>query len=218
MEQEENQYNQKMLAAKAKLLERLRNKETRAAPAPGQRLPPGQHLTKGFPVLDLGVRPRFHPKRWRFQVEGAVEEPLDLAWDEFAQLPRTELVADFHCVTTWSKFDVEWTGVSFLDLAARVRPTEAAQFVIAHGADGYTTNIPLADLMEEDVFLACELFGQPLPLEHGGPMRLVVPKLYAWKSAKFLQKLVFTPTDEPGFWEERGYHNHGDPWLEERHS
>ena len=218
MEREEAEYNQKMLAAKEKLLARFRQQGPSRPADREQRLPPGQHLTKGFPVLDLGVRPRFHPKRWRCQVEGAVEEPLDLTWDEFVQLPRAELVADFHCVTTWSKFDVEWSGVAFLDLAARVRPTDQARYVIAHGADGYSTNIPLADLMDEDVFLAFELFGQPLPLEHGGPMRLVVPKLYAWKSAKFLRRLVFSPTDEPGFWEERGYHNHGDPWLEERHS
>ena len=164
------------------------------------------------------MHPQFHPKRWRFQVEGEVEQPVDVDWEGFLQLvPKRDQVADFHCVTTWSKFDVQWGGISFLDLAALVRPTGQARFLIAHGADGYTTNMPLADCMDEDVILACELFGQPLPLEHGGPMRLIVPKLYAWKSAKFLRKLVFTAQDQPGFWEVRGYHNHGDPWTEERH-
>lgn len=212
------EYNEKMLEAKRKLLERFRAKGP-SAPVPARdRLPPGQHLTKGFPILDLGVHPQFHPKRWRFQVEGEVEQPLDVDWEGFVQLlPKKDQVVDFHCVTTWSKFDVAWGGISFLDLTALVRPTEAARFLIAHSADGYTTNMPLADCMDEDVILAYELFGQPLPLEHGGPMRLIVPKLYAWKSAKFLRKLVFTAQDQPGFWEVRGYHNHGDPWIEERH-
>ncbi|MBM3277779.1 MAG: sulfite oxidase-like oxidoreductase [Candidatus Handelsmanbacteria bacterium] len=211
------EYNERMLAAKQKLLERFR-RQVPSAPTGRNRLPPGQHLTKGFPVLDLGVHPQFHPKRWRFSVEGEVEQPLDLDWEGFLQLlPKKDQVADFHCVTTWSKFDVEWGGIPFLDLATLVRPTEAARYLIAHSADGYTTNMPLADCMAEEVILAYELFGQPLPLEHGGPMRLVVPKIYAWKSAKFLRKLVFSAQDQPGFWEVRGYHNHGDPWTEERH-
>lgn len=211
------EYNQKMLEAKRQLLERFK-REGKAAPAGRDRLPPGQHLTRGFPVLDLGVRPQFHSSRWRFQVEGEVEHPVDVDWEGFLQLaPKSAQVADFHCVTTWSKFDVGWGGIKFLDLAALVRPTERARFLIAHSADGYTTNMPLADCMDEDVILAWELFGEPLPLEHGGPMRLVVPKLYAWKSAKFLRKLVFSAQDQPGFWEVRGYHNHGDPWIEERH-
>ncbi len=211
------QYNEKILVAKARLLERFKGKERRESDPTRDRLPPGQHLTKGFPVLDLGVKPKFHPKRWRFQVEGEVEEGLDLDWDGFAALPRARSESDFHCVTTWSKFDVQWGGVSFLEVAARVRPTEEARFVIVHSADGYTTNVPLADCLDDDVLLADELFGEPLPLEHGGPMRLVVPKLYAWKSAKFVRKLVFVKEDQPGFWEERGYHDRGDPWKEERY-
>ncbi len=211
------EYNEKMLAAKARLLERFKARERGQGDPTRDRLPPGQHLTKGFPVLDLGVKPKFHPKRWRFQVEGEVEEGLDLDWDGFAALPRVRSESDFHCVTTWSKFDVEWGGVPFIEVAARVRPTEAARFVIVHSADGYTTNVPLADCLDDDVILADALFGQPLPLEHGGPMRLVVPKLYAWKSAKFVRKLVFVKEDQPGFWEERGYHDRGDPWQEERY-
>lgn len=211
------EYNDKMLAAKAKLLERFKKNEPRQADPEQERLPPGQHVTKGFPVLDLGVKPRFHPKRWRFQVEGEVEQELDLDWDGFIRLPRGREIADFHCVTTWSKFDVQWDGVRFVDVAAMVRPTDEARFVIVHSADGYTTNLPLADCLDDDVMLADQLFGEPLPIEHGGPMRLVVPKLYAWKSAKFVRKLVFSKNDQPGFWEERGYHDRGDPWKEERY-
>ena len=215
----EADYNPKMLAAKEKLLQRFKSqgRAPRRAPA-DERLPPGQHLTSGFPVLDLGVRPRFHPKRWRFAVEGAVERPLDVDWEEFIGLAAKSLRrSDFHCVTTWSKFDVDWAGIALVQLLALVQPAESARYVIVHCADGYTTNLPLADCLDEDVLLAYELFGEPLPREHGGPMRLVVPKLYAWKSAKFVSKLVLSEKDEPGFWEQRGYHNRGDPWREERH-
>ena len=212
-------YNQKMLNAKQKLLERFKNK---GAPSSTQyaneRLPPGQHLTKGFPVLDLGVHPTFHPKRWNFAVTGAVAVPLAVDWDGFVQLlPKVQQIADFHCVTTWSKYDVHWAGIKFIDLAALVQPTETAHFVLMHSADGYTTNLPLEACMQEDVLLAYELDDQPLPVEHGGPMRMVVPKLYAWKSAKFLSKLEFLTEDKLGYWEERGYHNYGDPWREERY-
>ncbi|MFC1525747.1 sulfite oxidase-like oxidoreductase, partial [Candidatus Latescibacterota bacterium] len=183
-----------------------------------ERLPPGQHLTKGFPVLDLGVRPEFDDQGWRFEVTGEVANAIDVDWAGFRSLlPQVEQISDFHCVTTWSKLDVRWGGLSFADLAALVEPADGVRHVIMHCADGYTTNLPLADLLDEGVILACELDGQPLPLEHGGPMRLVVPKLYAWKSAKFLRKLVFQREDEPGFWEARGYHNRGDPWSEERY-
>ena len=210
-------YNEKMLAAKARLLERFKKQAPRQADPNQDRLPPGQHITNGFPVLDLGVKPRFDPTTWRFKVEGEVEEPLDLGWPEFQALPHAKQIADFHCVTTWSKFDVDWDGVKFVDIAALALPTEAARYVIAHGFDDYTTNIPLADCLDDDVILADRLDGQPLPLQHGGPMRLVVPSLYAWKSAKFLHKLVFVAADELGFWEERGYHDRGDPWQEQRY-
>ena len=211
------EYNEKMLAAKAKLLERFKKQEPRQADPDRDRMPPGQHITNGFPVLDLGVKPKFDPETWCFKVEGEVEEPLDLSWAEFQALPRTVQTSDFHCVTTWSKYDVDWDGVKFVDLAAMVRPTAAARFVIAHGFDDYTTNVPLADCLDEDVILVDRLYGEPLPLEHGGPMRLIVPALYAWKSAKFLSKLVFIAEDQPGFWEQRGYHDRGDPWREERY-
>lgn len=212
------EYNAKMLKAKERLLERFRKQGPSAPVAAAARVPAGQHLTSGFPVLDLGVHPGFDDETWRFQVEGEVANPIDVNWGEFqALLPRVERVADFHCVTTWSKLDVRWGGVLFSDLAVLVEPTEAAGYVIMHCGDGYTTNLPLADLLDDDVVLAHELEGGPLPLEHGGPVRLVVPKLYAWKSAKFVRKLVFQSADEPGFWEERGYHMRGDPWKEERY-
>ena len=210
-------YNEKMLAAKARLLERFKKQAPRQADPNRDRLPPGQHITKGFPVLDLGVKPKFDPATWRFKVEGEVEEPLDLSWTEFQALPHAQQISDFHCVTTWSKYDVDWDGVKFVDIAALALPTGAARYVIAHGFDDYTTNIPLADCLDDDVILADRLDGQPLPLQHGGPMRLVVPALYAWKSAKFLHKLVFVAADKPGFWEERGYHDRGDPWQEQRY-
>lgn len=211
------EYNQKMIEAKRKLLERFKKQAPRQADPDVERLPPGQHLTSGFPVLDLGVRPKFYEPRWYLKVEGEVEETLELDWEQFRQLPHCEQVSDFHCVTTWSKFDVKWNGVRFIDLAAMARPKSGARFVIAEGADYYTTNLPLADCLNEDVILADELFGEPLSREHGGPMRLIVPKLYAWKSAKFLRKLIFSPVDQPGYWEQRGYHQRGDPWKEERH-
>ncbi len=183
-----------------------------------ERVPPGQKLTEKFPVLDLGVRPAFDERRWRFTVEGEVENPLQVAWQDFVSLaPKRQQTSDFHCVTTWSRLDLAWVGIPFTALAEVVKPTAAARFVVAHGADGYSTNVALADVMADDVLLAYELGGQPLPLEHGGPMRLLVPQRYAWKSAKFLRRLEFLTDDAPGYWEQRGYHDRGDPWQEERH-
>ncbi len=201
--------------AKQKLLARLRQRKS------GQerdRLPPGQKLTQKFPVLDLGTHPPFDPATWTFRVEGEVENPMTWTWEEFQKLPKVEQVSDFHCATTWSKFDVHWGGVKLKTIIEMVEPKDTAHFVIAHCADeGFTTNIPIEEALDDDVLLAYELDGKPLPVEHGGPMRLVVPKLYAWKSAKFLRALRFTERDEPGFWETRGYNNHGDPWKEERY-
>ena len=183
-----------------------------------QRVPPGQKLTEKFPVLDLGVRPAFHDKRWRFAVDGEVEAPLLVDWQGFLALaPLRRQTSDFHCVTTWSRLDLAWSGIPFRVLADIVRPTPAARFVLAHGADGYSTNLALDDALADDVLLACELDGEPLPLEHGGPLRLLVPQRYAWKSAKFLRRLEFLTENEPGYWEQRGYHDRGDPWQEERH-
>ena len=215
---ESPKYSEKMIAAKARLLERFRReKGERAAAQARRRLPPGQTWSKGFPVLDLGVHPPFDEAEWRFKVWGEVENPVELNWKEFLALPKTETVSDFHCVTTWSKMDARWGGVAMTDLVALVRPTAAAAFVIQHCAEQYTTNTSLLEASAPDAILACELDGAPLPIEHGGPMRMVIPTLYAWKSGKFLRGLEFSAVDKPGFWETRGYHNRADPWLEERH-
>ena len=211
------EYDEKMIAAKGKLLERFRRRKRRSGTPELERLPPGQHKTKGFPVLDLGVRPKFYEPRWRFRVDGEVETPLELDWLAFSALPHSTQTSDFHCVTTWSKLDVVWGGVPFIDIATLAGVRDSARFVIAESADYYTTNLPVEDCLDDDVMLADQLFGEPLPQNHGGPLRLIVPKLYAWKSAKFLRRLTFSVADEPGYWEQRGYHNRGNPWEEERH-
>jgi DMSO/TMAO reductase YedYZ molybdopterin-dependent catalytic subunit len=207
--------NEKMIRAKTALLEKFRRAAPRALGG-RERLPPGQHLTPGFPVLDLGVHPEFRPERWRFRVDGLVARPMDLSWDDFRALPRSAQTSDFHCVTTWSKYDVRWSGVSFRAIRERTEPQPRATHVVLTCGDGYTANLPLSELMGDDVLLADELEGEPLPIEHGGPLRMLVPHLYAWKSAKFLERITFLDHDEPGFWEVRGYHNHADPWKEER--
>ena len=195
------------------------NTLNRLVAARRERVPRGQKLTEKFPVLDLGVRLAFHEKRWRFTVDGEVEEPLHVDWQGFVDLaPKWQQTSDFHCVTKWSRLDLVWSGISFSQIIAIVRPTDAAGFVVAHGADGYSTNLGLEDVMADDVLLAFELGGKPLPLEHGGPMRLLVPKRYAWKSTKFLRRIEFLAEDTPGYWEQRGYHNRGDPWAEQRYS
>jgi DMSO/TMAO reductase YedYZ molybdopterin-dependent catalytic subunit len=206
-----------MIAAKLKLLERFRReKAERSAARASGRLPPGQAWTPGFPVLDLGVHPPFDPKTWAFRFFGEVEKPVTLGWEDFRKLPRTPQVSDFHCVTTWSKMDVRWSGVRMADILDLVRPTQAAHFVIQHSADGYTTNTSIFEASQPDALLADALDGAPLPVEHGGPVRMVIPTLYAWKSAKFLTGLEFSKRDKPGYWETRGYHNNADPWKEER--
>lgn len=211
-------YNEKMIAAKMKLLERFKKeKSKRAEHQERRRLPPGQTWTDGFPVLDLGVHPPFDPKTWEFRVHGEVENPVTLSWEQFRALPRAEQVSDFHCVTTWSKKDVRWGGVKMSEIVRLVRPRQSAHFVIQHSGDQYTTNTTVFEATAPDALLADTLDGQPLPLEHGGPVRMVVPTLYAWKSAKFLRALEFTARDKPGYWEMRGYHNDADPWKEERH-
>ncbi len=184
----------------------------------GDRLPPGQKLTDGWPVLQYGGVPHINLEKWRFEIEGLVEEPMSFTWQEFLALPQVKTKSDIHCVTAWSKFDNEWEGVLFREIAERVRPKPEAQHVMAHSYGGYTTNIPLTDLMAEGVLLAHTHDGKPLAKDHGWPMRLVVPHLYFWKSAKWLRKLVFMAPERPGFWEMYGYHIRGDPWKEQRYS
>jgi DMSO/TMAO reductase YedYZ molybdopterin-dependent catalytic subunit len=180
------------------------------------RVPPGQFVTKKFPVLTYGSTPKIDLSTWRLRLWGLVEKEVTLNWEQFTKLPWTKLTADFHCVTQWSRLDNLWEGVLFHDVAAMAKPMSNAKTVTAHCYGGYTTNVPLEVLMDEDVLLAHKLDGEPLIPEHGWPVRLVVPKRYAWKSAKWLNGLEFIDVDKPGFWEVRGYNNEGDPWKEER--
>ncbi|GCE47193.1 DMSO/TMAO reductase YedYZ molybdopterin-dependent catalytic subunit [Thermosporothrix hazakensis] len=181
------------------------------------RLPPGQHLTRKWPVLTFESTPSSLPSDWRFRVSGLVENPLELTWEEFLQLPHTTVTADFHCVTLWSRYNNTWEGIHIREILQRVRPLPEAQYVMAHCWTGYTTNIPLTALDDDDVLIALKHDGKPLTPEHGGPVRLIVPKLYGYKSAKWLDGFEFMEHDKPGFWETRGYHNSGDPWKEERY-
>lgn len=180
------------------------------------RLPPGQHQAKGVPVLDLGIHPKVSEEEWRLEIGGEVEAGMVLDRPAYLALPRAESVSDFHCVTTWSAFDCRWGGVLFSEIVDRVRPKEGAEFVFFTSYDGYTTNVKMADLIGEDVLLADHLNGELLSVEHGGPVRVVVPHLYAWKSPKFVRKIEFRVEDELGYWEKRGYSISADPWLEER--
>ncbi len=184
----------------------------------GDRLPPGQKLAEGWPVLHYGGIPEIDLATWKFSIVGLVEEEVHFTWDEFIALPQRTVRSDVHCVTHWSKFDNDWTGVKFVDLMKHVRVKPAAKHVMLHSFGGYTTNVPLAELMADDVLLAHQHNGQPLTKEHGWPMRLVVPRLYFWKSAKWVRGMVFIADEKPGFWEMYGYHIHGDPWREERYS
>ena len=183
-----------------------------------ERLPPGQHLTRDWPVLDLGVTPAIGRERWRLDIHGAVEQPLFWDFAQFTAEPQTQLTSDIHCVTTWSRYDNQWQGLATRDLLAACRPREEARFVVLYGNDGYTTNLALEDFAAEDALLAHGWSGMPLEPEHGGPVRVVVPHLYFWKSAKWLKAIEFRSDDAPGYWEVRGYHNRGDPWTEQRYS
>jgi DMSO/TMAO reductase YedYZ molybdopterin-dependent catalytic subunit len=190
----------------------------REATPGSERLPPGQHLTNDWPVLDLGVTPSIDRNRWRLDVYGAIENPVFWDWPEFMAQPQTASRSDIHCVTTWSRYDNSWEGLSTRDLLTTVQPKPDATSVVLHSYDGYTTNLTLDDFAADGALLAHSWSGKPLEEEHGGPMRLVVPHLYFWKSAKWIQSIEFLVEDRPGYWEVRGYHNRGDPWGEERYS
>jgi DMSO/TMAO reductase YedYZ molybdopterin-dependent catalytic subunit len=182
------------------------------------RLPPGQHLVKNWPVLDLGRQPDVSRERWRLKVGGLVRRPVTLDWAAFMALPQSTMRSDIHCVTTWSRYDNDWTGVSTQDLLDAVEPRDEGRFLMLNGYDGYTTNLPLADFVAPGALLAHSWQGKPLTREHGGPVRLVVPHLYFWKSAKWIAAIDVLGADKPGFWEAEGYHMRGDPWAEERYS
>ncbi|MGO4436253.1 sulfite oxidase-like oxidoreductase [Rhizobium sp. RAF56] len=183
-----------------------------------ERLPPGQHLVKNWPVLDLGQQPVIALESWRLEVRGLVDHPLDLSWAVFQSLDHTSRLTDIHCVTTWSRYDNTWEGVSTRELLDHAMPKSEANYVMLTSYDGYTTNLPLADFAAEDAILATRWEGMPLSRDHGGPMRLVVPHLYFWKSAKWLHRIEFLTADKAGFWEKNGYHMYGDPWREQRYS
>jgi DMSO/TMAO reductase YedYZ molybdopterin-dependent catalytic subunit len=182
------------------------------------RLPPGQKEGKNWPVLDLGVQPNIVPSAWRLTVGGLVETPLVWTLDEFLAQPQEEFLSDIHCVTQWSRFDNHWRGVSARRLMELVKPKDAARHVIFHSYDGYTTNVKRDVFAAPNVLLANSWEGKPLTREHGGPVRVVIPDWYFWKSAKWVTRIEFAENDSPGFWEVRGYHNEGDPWKEDRYS
>jgi len=180
------------------------------------RVPPGQYVTEKFPVLHYGSVPRTDLARWDLRVHGLVDNPFTLTWAEFQQLPRKTVHTDIHCVTRWSKLDTDFSGVPIQHVLHLAQLRSAAAFVVAHSEQGYTTNLPLAVLDDDDVLLADTFAGRPLEPEHGWPLRLFVPKRYFWKSAKWLRGLEFLDHDQLGFWERYGYHNDADPWREER--
>jgi len=182
------------------------------------RLPPGQHLVRNWPILDLGQTPNVAREVWRLDITGVVEFPTSWTWHDLISAPQTHKVSDIHCVTSWSRYDNNWDGVTTHDLMEAVQPKPDATHVLLTSNDGYTTNLSLEDFSSPEALLVHSWEGQPLPLDHGGPVRLVVPHLYFWKSAKWLRRIEFATADHPGFWEVRGYHNHGDPWREERYS
>ena len=181
------------------------------------RLPPGQRLVRDWPVLDLGIQPIIDQRRFRLDIDGAVRRPLSLKLDEFMALPMVESVSDMQCVTQWSRYDNHWQGVSARALMDMVEVSDKARHVVFHAVDGYTTNVTREQFDQEDVLLVHSWEGQPISRQHGGPVRVLIPRLYLWKSAKWIRRIEFAITDRPGFWETRGYHNNGDPWTEERY-
>jgi DMSO/TMAO reductase YedYZ molybdopterin-dependent catalytic subunit len=180
------------------------------------KIPPGQTGTSKFQVLTYGETPSIDTARWEFVAWGAVEEELRWTWDAFMKLPQSKVKADFHCVTHWSRFDDVWEGVLFRDFVRRIKLKPDAKFVMQHAYGGYTTNLPLQWMIDEDVLFAHTLNGNPLEVDHGGPMRVFTPRRYAWKGAKWIRGVEFMAKDRPGFWEENGYSNSADPWKEER--
>jgi DMSO/TMAO reductase YedYZ molybdopterin-dependent catalytic subunit len=192
----------------------IRSSDTQRA----NRIPPGQRLTEKFPVLHYGPVININTGKWEFTIAGLVDKPRELSFTEFSSLKRVRVFADIHCVTTWSKLNTLWEGPSTSVIKGLVNIKPEARFVIVHAAGNFTTNLPIADFFESDVLFAMKYEDKPLSPEHGGPVRLVVPRLYFWKSAKWVTGVEFVSKDSPGFWEAAGYHNHGDPWREERYS
>lgn len=186
--------------------------------AKANRVPPGQYVTKDFPVLSAGPTPRIDLNKWTFTLEGLVKAPVTFTWQQFSQLPARDYVVDIHCVTKWTKLDSKWRGVPLDTLLEQVELDPKAAFLTAYSYDGYTTNLPLPDVVNGQAFVAFEYDGKPITPEHGGPVRLLVPGLYFWKSAKWVKGIRFMDKDKSGFWESLGYNNHGDPFLEQRYT
>jgi DMSO/TMAO reductase YedYZ molybdopterin-dependent catalytic subunit len=182
------------------------------------KVPPGQHIPRDWPRLDLGFIPEIPEGKWTLSISGLVERPCHLSMEQFMALPQTEQIADMHCVTTWSVLDSKFKGVRFSDLAKFVGVKPEAKFVYFTSYDGYSTNLDLEGCMDDDVMVMHSWNGKPLSPDHGGPVRMLVPKRYLWKSAKWVREITFLPKDKLGYWEVRGYHNHADPWTEERFS
>ena len=209
--------NQDYISRKERWAKKMAGVE-RAQVRTTDRLPPGQRAVTNFPVLDLGVRPEIPLDRWVLKIHGHVANPITLSWSQFLELPQFEDVSDFHCVTTWSQFDMRWNGVAFFTLTELVKPKPTAQHVFFKSYDGYSTNNPLDVCLDDDVLIAHSWNGEPLSHDHGGPARVIIPKRYAWKGAKFIHEIIFLDRDILGFWELRGYSNSADPWKEERFS
>jgi DMSO/TMAO reductase YedYZ molybdopterin-dependent catalytic subunit len=182
------------------------------------QLPPDQYETRKWPVLDLGMKPEISTERWHLTVDGAVHRPLRLSWADFMALEQLDDTSDFHCVTKWSRMNVPWRGVRLADVLALAEPHDGARFVMCHAYDSYTTNLPLAEALKPDVLLVHTADGAPLPAEHGGPVRVITPQLYAWKGAKWIKRLELMTEDRLGFWEERGYSSTAYPWRNDRYS
>ncbi|MEO1956899.1 MAG: molybdopterin-dependent oxidoreductase [Methylophilaceae bacterium] len=205
----------KLIAAKVSIAKKGNKKSQAGA---NERVPAGQTQVTNFPVLDLGIKPEIAQKDWQLKVFGLVEKELMLDWQAFQALNHIADVSDFHCVTRWSQLDMDWGGVRVRDVLEMAVPLTNAKFVTMHGYDGYTTNLPLDALLDDDVLIAHSVFGEPLTKEHGGPVRMVVPKRYAWKGTKWLKSIELHASDKRGFWEVRGYHNDAFPFEEQRFS
>ncbi len=212
------QIKEKLILSKEKTAEQGRHLTGAPDAMRVDRLPPGQRLVEKWPVLDLGIQPDVSKESWQLVVDGAVENPIVWNWEMFAGQPQTSYVSDIHCVTTWSRYDNRWEGVSSAHLLEIVKPKPEAKHLIFHSYDGYTTNVSLDVFRDEDVLLAHSWEGTPLSREHGAPVRVIIPKWYFWKSAKWIQRIEFSAVDQPGFWEVRGYNNEGNPWNEDRYA
>lgn len=182
------------------------------------QVPIGQTVTQKWPVLDLGYQPGIPLDKWQLNIDGEVHNPVRLKWDDLMALPQVEDTSDFHCVTTWSRLDVPWVGVRFMDIAALVDPKGSATHIMCYGYDGYSTNVSLEEALKPDVLLVHTADGQPLTKEHGGPLRMITPQLYAWKGSKWIKRIEFMPQNRLGFWEERGYSDTAYPWRNDRYS